>query len=109
MSRWQHQYQPGILFHYEWHDFAYYDTYQYMGAMPGKQHYRAISKLREGNIGNGMICWKLNMKTSYLGCNGYGHDWKFIQKLIAQAKDIRKLDTYRPEYYVCHEPGKFDN
>lgn len=48
-----------------------------------------------------------NSKTiTWKRCNGYGHDWKFIKKLMKTSKNYDKI--YGACYIICHIPHKLD-
>ena len=63
-----------------------------------EQHLVGTSSIAHRNIkpffNMGGISWK--------GCNGYGHDWKLIEKLIRKYS-FKKI--YGMSYYVCHNPN----
>lgn len=45
---------------------------------------------------NGIAFWD--------GCDGYGHDWAFVQRLMKAGKGKKIKDA---EYYICHFSGVF--
>lgn len=40
------------------------------------------------------------------GCDGYGHDWKFIQKLMKLSDNHSKV--FGATYVICHIPSQID-
>lgn len=120
-------------------DFAYYDAYKYEPIDPqkeleGKPQEIMETKMEAGHIGNGTIVFKrsLNVRYDDIECStfipgvgeiqNYGHDAIFAKRCWQKAKTIAKLEGLQrkdrqqgvkkplmPQYYVCHEPGKFDH
>jgi glycosyltransferase involved in cell wall biosynthesis len=60
------------------------------------------TKLERGSIGTSAIAHKNLPKISWSGCNGYGHDWDFIQKLMSNPNHAKIANS---EYKVCHIPN----
>lgn len=60
-------------------------------------------KLRKSFIGCSNIAHKRELDVTWRGCNGYGHDWEFIQQLMSfnSAKG-------KGAYNVCHIPNQLD-
>jgi len=54
-------------------------------------------------IGTSSIVHK-NGLASWEGCDGYGHDWAFVQRLIKVCSGKKIKDA---EYYICHFSGVF--
>jgi glycosyltransferase involved in cell wall biosynthesis len=54
-------------------------------------------------IGTSSIVHKKGL-ASWEGCNGYGHDWTFIQRLLKLSRGKKIKDA---EYYICHFSGVF--
>jgi glycosyltransferase involved in cell wall biosynthesis len=64
--------------------------------------------LFEGSIGTSAIAhWKLLPYGNWKGCDGYGHDWMFIERLMKRNSNYKKI--MGTEYYVCHLANTFDN
>ena len=59
--------------------------------------------IRPHKIGTSSIVHRNNLNI-YWG-NGYGHDWKFIKKLMENSKRVKKIIA---GYYVCHIPNLID-
>lgn len=59
--------------------------------------------LKEKRIGTSNIAIKNKIGASWDGCDGYGHDWTFISKLIKNYPEYAKI--YGCAYYVYHLPG----
>lgn len=63
--------------------------------------------LEKGSIGTSSICHKNDLQgISWKGCDGYGHDWLFVSKLIKHSKPI-KIKT--PSYFIHHIPNILDS
>ncbi len=77
---------------YEW---CYYDDYLYNG----QTSVIRPCKPEHGHIGTSAICHRRNSPFKWE--NGYGHDWRSIEKIISRKH--YKLET--PEYMVCHVHG----
>jgi glycosyltransferase involved in cell wall biosynthesis len=54
-------------------------------------------------IGTSSIVHK-NGAADWKGCDGYGHDWIFAQRLMKAAKGVKINNA---EYYICHFSGMF--
>jgi glycosyltransferase involved in cell wall biosynthesis len=97
-------------------DWAYYNDYIFTGA--GKPMIMKDVELQHGSIGTSSIAHTKSIygkskgllgrsKITWKGCDGYGHDWTFIQKLMAH--DLNHEKIYGCEYIICHIPEKLDN
>ena len=62
-------------------------------------------KLEYGVSGTSSICHKRLLKASWEKCDGYGHDWTFIEKL-KKHPNYKHIGT--GSYKICHVPGNFD-
>lgn len=62
--------------------------------------------LKHGSIGTSSICHKRDMGVSWDGCDGYGHDWIFVKKLIEASPNPIKIET--PQYFIHHIPNSVD-
>jgi glycosyltransferase involved in cell wall biosynthesis len=60
-------------------------------------------KLEHGSIGTSSIAHKNLPNYNWQGCNGYGHDWLFVSKLMALSSNYTKV--YHCQYNVCHIPN----
>lgn len=62
--------------------------------------------VEHGSIGASSIAHKLLNGVTWTGCDGYGHDWLFIQKLIAASSNYKKISG--TGYAICHIPNKME-
>ena len=65
-----------------------------------------LLQIQHGLIGTSNIAYKKSLPVSWEGCDGYGHDWKFIQKLLAIHPEPKRI--YGLAYVVCHVPNQLD-
>jgi glycosyltransferase involved in cell wall biosynthesis len=62
----------------------------------------------EGSIGTSSIAhWRTLPYGNWKDCDGYGHDWVFIKRMLEHNPNYKKI--MGAEYYVCHLPNIFDN
>lgn len=60
-----------------------------------------------GHIGTSNIAHKRNLQgLSWVGCDGYNHDWSFIQRLRSLFNNNCRI--FGCGYVVCHIPNKTD-
>lgn len=59
-----------------------------------------------GSIGTSSIAHLRSLEVSWAGCDGYGHDWQFVQRLKEKSSNHSKI--YGCGYVVCHIKGKTD-
>ena len=92
-------------------DWVYYNDYIYKG--DSEKPLTKIVELEHGSIGTSSIAHKNNKtwfwglpKVSWKGCDGYGHDWTFIQRLVAKYPNYKKIVGCG--YYICHLPNIWD-
>ena len=92
-------------------DWLYYNDYIFKGH--NEKRLVKIVELEHGSIGTSSIAhkkFKKNIfgrsKISWRGCDGYGHDWTFIQKIIKADLSYRKIAGC--DYNICHMPNLFD-
>jgi glycosyltransferase involved in cell wall biosynthesis len=94
------------------YDWVYYNDYLQLSAKDVKVKF---VELEHGSIGTSSIAHKnirkpfykpFGREISWKGCNGYGHDWKFIKRLIKKFPDNKKI--YNAVYLICHMPNMFD-
>lgn len=64
-------------------------------------------ELEHGSIGTSSIAHINHKKINWRWCNGYGHDWKFINKLLRFSNNYMKV--YGATYIICHIPNQLDN
>jgi glycosyltransferase involved in cell wall biosynthesis len=62
--------------------------------------------IQHGSIGTSSIAHKRDFRISWGDCNGYGHDWNFINNLLMLNLKFKKISNC--EYYVCHIPNSTD-
>lgn len=62
-------------------------------------------ELRHGSIGTSTVAHRSDCKVSWNECDGYGHDWTFVQQLIKNEPNHKKI--FGAEYLVCHVPNIF--
>lgn len=72
-----------------------------------KESYTRNVELKHTSIGTSSIAHKNLNKAQWHGCNGYGHDWKFIENLIKYYPKVKKI--YGANYNVCHVPNQFES
>jgi hypothetical protein len=82
-------------------DWVYYDDIFYKGDQA--QDVKKVH-LTYGIAGTSSICHKRLLDVDWYGCNGYGHDFRFIEKLMNyNGKHIGEGG-----YLICHTPTNFD-
>ncbi len=63
-------------------------------------------ELAYGYVGTSSIAHRRDLPVDWEDCHGYGHDFKFIQKLMKASSNRKKI--YGCGYVVCHIRGKID-
>jgi glycosyltransferase involved in cell wall biosynthesis len=63
-------------------------------------------ELKKDSIGTSSIIHKKHKKINWDKCDGYGHDFMFIQKLMKWSSKHDKL--YGGTYIICHIPNQID-
>ena len=58
-------------------------------------------------IGTSAIAHLNKPEYNWNDCNGYGHDWKFIEKLISSKQEYSKI--YGAGYLCCHVPNYYES
>lgn len=85
-------------------DWCYYNDF----LLPdGGQLIKKEVELEHGSIGTSSIAHINSRKLNWFWCNGYGHDWKFVKKLIRFSNNYEKI--YGATYIICHIPETIDN
>ena len=79
------------------YDFVYYNDYLHKN--PVENNIRIVEP-EPCRIGASSIAHLNNPLYSWEGCNGYGHDFRFIYKIMNLTNNYRKI--YGCEYLVCH-------
>jgi len=72
---------------------------------PGGTIPRSV-ELEHGSVGTSSIAHLRKLNASWDGCDGYGHDWEFIQRLQNESWNYDKI--YGTMYVVCHVPNTVD-
>ncbi len=92
-------------------DWLYFDDHIIYRFNPQSKEILSSAKrevsLESGIIGTSSIAHKKSSEHTWEGCDGYNHDWAFIQKLIASNKPNYKISEC--QYFVCHIPQSVDS
>lgn len=73
---------------------------------PNRQPIPRTVELKHGSIGTSTIVHRSDLpEATWKECDGYGHDWTFIKKMLDNNRTGKKI--YGAEYYVCHIKGVF--
>ena len=84
-------------------DWGYYNDFIYTDA--GLQ--TKSVQIAKDSIGTSSIFHKnLPSQINWKGCDGYGHDWLFVQRLMNFSKSYDKI--YGASYIICHIPNLID-
>jgi len=84
-------------------DWCYYDDYIVRGL---RDIILKKVSIKHGSIGTSSICHKRLSEFTWDGCDGYGHDWTFIQKLIEHNNKPPKV--IKAQYFIHHVPNQVD-
>jgi len=84
-------------------DWIYTNDYIFNGS---ESNLRVVD-LEQGSCGTSSVAHKKNINVFWDGCDGYNHDWKFVEKLIQSSDNYCKI--YGGEYNVCHIPDLLDH
>ena len=87
---------------YDWCYFA-----DYLKITKKLTHQRPVSPHIMGLVGTSNIAHRRYMKSSWVGCDGYGHDYIFIQRLKRESTNFDQI--YGCGYVVCHLVNQLDN
>ena len=63
-------------------------------------------ELEHASIGTSSIAHCRNKDITWTGCDGYGHDWLFIQRLMDWSNNYDKI--FGGIYIICHIPHQVD-
>ena len=86
----------------EYSDWVYWDD-----TIKGNGHdHKRDVQLYPIQCGTSTIAHRRDMKSDWADCNGYGHDFKFITKLIQESGNYAKINDM--QYFVRHMPGNLD-
>ena len=64
-------------------------------------------ELKKDSIGTSSIIHRKHKKLNWDKCDGYGHDYQFIERLIKWSNNKDKI--YGGTYIICHIPNQIDN
>ena len=88
-------------------DWCYFDDYiKYFNLEHLPLEKREV-KLEYGCIGTSNIAHLKYLDITWVGCDGYGHDFKFIKYLIDNKPKYKKINN--SNYVVCHIKNGIDN
>lgn len=92
----------------EW-DWVYYNDNIYKGENSNPRTIPKLVSPEHGSIGTSSIAHLTNLRdkgVSWDGCDGYNHDWQFIQNLMRNHRKYKKI--YGCGYNICHIPNLID-
>lgn len=92
--------------HQPYADWVYFDDYVKYFELDHLPLAPREAKLTYGNIGVSNIAHRNFKSITWSGCDQYGHDWSFIQRLITQYPTYKKIDG--TSYVVCHIHNSVD-
>ncbi len=84
-------------------DWGYYNDFIWSPSGLQTKHVELV----KDSIGTSSIYHKKAKGIDWKGCDGYGHDYKFIQKLMKWSENFDKI--YGTSYIICHIPNLIDN
>jgi len=84
-------------------DWGYYNDFIWSPSGLQTKHVELV----KDSIGTSSIYHRKAKGIDWKGCNGYGHDYKFIQKLMKWSENFDKI--YGTSYIICHIPNLIDN
>ena len=85
-------------------DWIFFNDRLWKGDLPSSPLRKCYEAL--GSCGVSNIAHKRSLGVSWEGCDGYGHDWEFIKKLMSASSKYEHID--HAGYYVTHIPGVID-
>lgn len=88
-------------------EWVYYNDQLAMQDNFGNPTTPRMVEIRHGSIGTSSIAHRRMPHASWRNCNGYGHDWMFITKLIKNQGAMPKK-IHGTSYLVCHVPNILD-
>jgi len=83
-------------------DWGYYNDFIYTPHGLETKHV----EVEKDSIGTSSIFHKNVKGLDWKGCDGYGHDFMFVQKLMKWSKNYEKI--YGASYIICHIPKIID-
>lgn len=84
-------------------DWVYYDDYVATESLLRENAVRG-NHPEFGHIGTSSIAHKKDLNIEW--CDGYGHDWKFVEDLMATSQKYQKISG--AGYVVCHVADRCD-
>jgi glycosyltransferase involved in cell wall biosynthesis len=90
-------------------DWVYYNDYIWKGEKENPNYIPKLVSLDHGSIGTSSIAHLTSLAKkglSWKGCDGYGHDFAFVQRLMKGFKRYKKI--HGCAYYICHIPNLLD-
>jgi glycosyltransferase involved in cell wall biosynthesis len=84
-------------------DWGYYNDFIWSPSGLQTKHVELV----KDSIGTSSIYHRKAKGIDWKGCDGYGHDYKFIQKLMKWSENFDKI--YGTSYIICHIPNLIDN
>lgn len=90
-------------------DWVYYNDFIWKGEKENPNYISKFVSLDHGSIGTSSIAHLASLREKGLrwsGCDGYGHDFSFVQKLMKSFKRYKKI--HGCSYYICHIPKLLD-
>lgn len=84
------------------YDWGYFNDFMYGESGLVTKHV----ELQKNSIGTSSIIHKKSSIIDWNGCDGYGHDFKFVERLMKWSKNYSKL--YGASYIICHIPNLID-
>lgn len=84
------------------YDWAYFNDFIY-----GEQGLVTKNvEIKKDSIGTSSVIHKKSKNINWDSCDGYGHDYKFIERLLNWSKNYCKV--YGASYIICHIPNVVD-
>lgn len=87
-------------------EWVYFDDYVKYFQLDHLKPERRNSELKQGMVGTSNIAHRRLETITWAGFDHYGHDWAFINNLMAKHPNYTKIGG--GEYIVCHIPNNVD-
>jgi glycosyltransferase involved in cell wall biosynthesis len=92
-------------------DWAYFNDFIWKGEKENPNYIPKLVSLEHTSIGTSSIAHLTKLqnkkiKVSWNGCDGYGHDFLFVQSLMKNFTRYKKI--HGCSYYICHIPNLLD-
>lgn len=91
-------------FNIDKNDWIYFNNYV---RRDNGKYYLRESKIERAYIGTSNIAYKKNVPVTWEDCDGYGHDWNFIKKLVELNVNYKKVSY--SGYIIRHLLDGVDN